>query len=113
MPTQIMLLFSLIFGGGQVVVGVALMFYGASKGRWRRLRSFGLTLAGAWLFTSGAIEIFVSGMETSQRFTGAPSPTIFALWRGRADFLLLVITVVLALLALAYPLSLRFTRRSP
>jgi len=105
------LILSLIFGGGQVAIGAALLGYAVQRSRWRALRNVGLALAGAWLITSGVIELFVSGMETSTRLTGAPSQAFFTLWRGRADTLLFVVTALLAALALAWPLALRLFAR--
>ncbi|MEO7075951.1 MAG: hypothetical protein ABI068_11675 [Ktedonobacterales bacterium] len=106
------LVLSLIFGVGQLAIGVALLAYALRYKRWRALRTFGLALIGAWVVTSGAVELFVSGMEASGRLTGAPTPTVFTFWRGRADTLLFTVTALLAVLALAWPLALRiFARR--
>jgi hypothetical protein len=74
-------------------------------GRWRQVQHVGAnigTLAGAWFVASGAIELFVSGMETSQRLWRAPSDVSFAMWRGRADTVLLLVTIAIALSALVY-----------
>ena len=99
---------SLIFGAGQIVVGAALMRHAAKHNRWRRAwRSFGLALAGVWLITSGAVELFVSGMEAFMRLTGTPTQAFFTLWRGRGDTLLFAVSALLVVLALAWPLAQR------
>jgi hypothetical protein len=73
--------------------------------RWRRTGVFVAMLAGAWFVCSGAIELFVSGMEVAQRLVHVPSPAAFALWRGRADTLLLIATIALALIGLGYAIA--------
>ncbi len=107
------LILSLIFGVGQLVIGVALVVYSALGGRWRRWRLFLAGLVGAWLAVSGVTELFVSGMESSQRLTGAPEMAFFVLWRGRADILLFSVTGLLAVLGLAYALSGVWRRKLP
>ncbi len=101
----ISLIGSLIFAVGQLVVGGLLVAYGARERRWRRVGIFVAMLAGAWFAWSGATELFVSGMEVAQRAVHAPSPAAFALWRGRADTLLLLATIALALIGLAYAIA--------
>jgi hypothetical protein len=103
----ISLIGSLIFAVGQLVVGGLLLAYGVREQRWRRAGVFVAMLAGAWFVWSGATELFVSGMEVAQRTVHTPSPAAFALWRGRADTLLLVVTIALALVGLAYAIALR------
>ena len=93
---------SLIFGLGQLVVGGALVVYGATNGRWRRWRIALAALVGAWFVASGVTELIVSGMEVARRLTNTPSAATFALWRGRADIALYSVTAALALIGLAY-----------
>jgi hypothetical protein len=93
---------SLLFGVGQVVVGGGLMWHGGTRGRWRRFGVFVAMIIGAWLFCSGLVELFVSGMESLQHLSGRPDATTFVLWRSRADIVLLVWTVVLAVAGLGY-----------
>jgi hypothetical protein len=98
---------SLIFAAGQLVVGGLLVWHGTQGQRWRRGGVFVAMLAGAWFVWSGAIELFVSGMEISQRLAHTPSPAAFALWRGRADTVLVVVTIALALVGAAYAVAYR------
>jgi len=100
--SAISLAFSLLFGVGQVLVGGGFAWHGAMHRPWQRPGVFLVTLVGAWFFCSGLIELFVSGMETLQRLTGAPAAATFALWRSHADHVLLVWTIVLAILGLVY-----------
>lgn len=96
------LLGSLIFGVGQLAVGVFLVAHGAREHRWRRLGVFIAMLAGAWFVTSGVAELVVSGMEMAQRLGHGLSASTFNLWRGRADTLLLVVTLILVVVGLIY-----------
>ena len=96
------LVLSLIFGVGQIVVGGALVGYGVTGGRWRRWRVALAAFIGAWFVASGGAELLVSGMEVAQRLTGAPTPAVFAAWRGHADAALFAVTAALALGGLAY-----------
>jgi hypothetical protein len=105
-PT-ISLIGSLIFAVGQLVVGGLLVAFGVGERRWRRAGVFVAMLAGAWFVWSGATELFVSGMEVAQLAVHAPSPAAFALWRGRADTLLLLVTIALAFIGLAYAIASR------
>lgn len=107
------LILSLIFGVGQLVIGVGLVVYSVRGGRWRRWRIMLAALIGAWLAVSGAMELFVSGMESSERLTGAPGAVFFALWRDRADTLLFSVTALLALLGVVYALSGVWRRKRP
>ncbi len=100
--SSISLALSLLFGVGQVLVGGGLVWHGARRGRWRQPGMFVAMLVGAWFFCSGVVELFVSGMEALQRLTGTPSVATFALWRSRADLALLVWTIGLAILGVAY-----------
>lgn len=105
------LVLSLVFGLGQVVVGAWLAWYPltpAHRGNWRIAI---LLFAGLWLILSGTIELFVSGMETSQRLAGSPSMASFSLLCGRADGALFAATALLAVGALVYPLALRWRDR--
>jgi len=105
------LFLSLVFGVGQIVVGGALVAYGVTGGRWRRWRVALAAFVGAWFLASGVTELFVSGMETAQRLTGAPNPSAFAAWRGHADTALYTVTAALALLGLAYLVAFLTGRR--
>lgn len=97
------LVLSLLFGVGQIVVGSLLVSHG--RRGWRRAGNFVLMLVGAWFVCSGAIELFVSGMETLQRVSGVPDPAMFSLWRGRADTVLAIATGVILLIGALVALS--------
>lgn len=96
------LILSLVFGLGQIIVGVLPAYYLLAGRRYREWRVGLLTCVGLWFVVSGVIELFVSGMESSQRLTGAPSAVTFALWRSHADSALIVATLTLALGMVAY-----------
>jgi hypothetical protein len=98
---------SLIFAVAQLGVGGLLVAHGSREKRWRRAGVFVAMLAGAWFAWSGATELFVSGMELAQRVARVPSPAAFAVWRGRADTLLVVATVVLVLIGMGYAIAQR------
>src|SRR5579862_6715883 len=83
MTHMLSLMLSLLFGAGQVVVGVLLVGYGLRAGRWRRLSLYVALLFGVWCVTSGLAELLVSGMETARHVVGRPSVSAFALWRAR------------------------------
>jgi hypothetical protein len=100
--STISLMLSLIFAVGQILVGGGLVWHGAVRGRWRRLGVFASMLVGAWFFFSGLVELFVSGMESFQRISGSPDAATFALWRSRADVALLVWSIGLAVIGVAY-----------
>ncbi len=105
------LVLSLLFGLGQLVVGAWLAWYPLTPARRGQWRIAVLLFVGLWLMVSGAIELFVSGMETGQHLAGAPSMATFTLLRGRADTLLFGATAILAIGALAYPLAVRWRER--
>lgn len=96
------LILSLVFGLGQIIVGVLPAYYLLAGRRYREWRVVLMTFVGLWFVGSGAIELFVSGMESSQRLSGAPTAVTFALWRSHADSTLLVVTLTLALGMAAY-----------
>lgn len=102
LPINFML--SLVFGVGQILVGGWLAWHVAhgGLGRWRQAL---LVAVGLWFVVSGCAELFVSGMETSLRLTGAPTAAAIALWRGRADSTLFVATAALVVGAVAYGLA--------
>lgn len=105
------LVFSLLFGIGQVVGWVWLVASG--RRRWQNGRIFLLLLAGAWFVCSGIIELFVSSLESSHLLIGSPDSTSFALWRGRADTVLAIATGVIVLSGLLVVLSGRLTWQRP
>lgn len=102
------LILSLVFGVGQVVVGGWLALYPLAHGRFWRWRQGLMVFVGSWFVVSGIVELIVSGMETSQRLTGAPGAAVFTVWRGRADTTLFVASAILACGVLVYPLALRW-----
>lgn len=110
--SSVSLALSLLFGVGQIVVGSLLVAHG--RKRWHRAGVFLLMLAGAWFVCSGAIELFVSGMESLQRISGVPDHATFSLWRGRADTVLVVATGLILLIGAVVALSGRLSwRRNP
>lgn len=100
--STISLMLSLLFGVGQVLVGGGLVWHGGTRGRWRRVGVFVAMLVGAWFFCSGLVELFVSGMESLQHVSGSPDAATFATWRSRADMVLLIWTIGLAVVGLTY-----------
>ncbi len=105
------LVLSLVFGLGQLVIGAWLAWYPLAPARRGQWRIAVLLFVGLWLMVSGAIELFVSGMETAQRLAGSPSAATFTLLRGRADSVLFVATAVLVIGALTYPVAVRWRER--
>lgn len=105
------LVLSLMFGLGQLVVGAWLAWYPLTPARRGQWRIAVLLFVGLWFVVSGAIELFVSGMETGQHLSGSPSAATFTFLRGQADSVLFGASAVLALGALAYPLALRWRAR--
>jgi hypothetical protein len=103
------LILSLLFGVGQIVVGAFLVVHG--RNRWRRAGVFLLMLVGMWLVCSGIIELFVSGMESLQRFSGVPDHAAFSLWRERADTTLAVATGVIVTVGVLVGVSGRLSWR--
>ena len=97
------LAFSLLFGAGQIAVGALFLAHG--RNRWRSAGVFLLMLVGVWFLCSGVIELFVSGMESLQRLSGAPDAATFSLWRGRADTALAIATGLILLIGLVGALS--------
>ena len=106
---SINLVLSLLFGVGQIVVGVILVVHG--RNRWRRAGVFLLMLVGAWFVCSGIIELFVSGMESLQHISGVPDHATFALWRGRADTALAVATGIIVVVGILVGVSGRLSWR--
>jgi uncharacterized membrane protein len=100
---------SLLFGVGQIVVGGVLVAQG--RRRWRRGSVFLVMLVGVWFVCSGAIELFVSWMESLQRVTGAPGSQTFALWRAHADSALVVATGLIVLCGILAVVSGKLTWR--
>ncbi len=98
------LILSLVFGVGQVVAGAWLAWHSLQSVRRPHWRAALLIAVGLWFIVSGVIELFVSGMETSQRLTGVPAAGTFALWHGRADATLYTLSAALALGLVAYAL---------
>ncbi|MBF6589779.1 MAG: hypothetical protein IVW57_04515 [Ktedonobacterales bacterium] len=113
---MVSLVLSLLFGIGQVVAGVLLTRHGLLAGRWRRASIFLAMLFGVWFATSGLAELLVSGMEASRQLFGTPGHATFALWRGRADRMLVLVTGGALIAALLYPALVRVRwarRRAP
>lgn len=106
---SINLVLSLLFGIGQIVVGVILVVHG--RNRWRRVGVFLLMLVGAWFVCSGVIELFVSGMESLQHISGVPDAATFTLWRGRADTALAVATGIIVVVGILVAVSGRLSWR--
>ncbi|MFI5273064.1 MAG: hypothetical protein ACHQ4H_08545 [Ktedonobacterales bacterium] len=88
----------------QLVAGCGVATHLLRRDRWRALRGFVLLLIAAWFVCSGVAELIVSGMEAAHTLGGFPPVTTLALWRGRVDRALVVVTVVLALCLLVSPL---------
>lgn len=99
-----MLAISLLFGAGQVAVGVALLVRGARRGRWRRLGIYVTMVLGAWFVCSGAVELIVSSLAASSEAWGQPAPAALARFRGGADVGLIWASVALVVLACLYPI---------
>lgn len=98
------LILSLVFGVGQIIVGAWLAWHSLAHGRYRLWRMGMMAFVGVWFVVSGVVELFVSGMETSQRLSGTPSALVFLLWRWRADTMLFTLSALLAGGALVYAL---------
>jgi hypothetical protein len=96
------LVLSLVFGIGQLVVGVGVTRWVLAARRWRRPSLFVLLLLAIWFVCSGAAELFVSGMESLHLLAGWPRTSAFTLWRARADVALLAVTVALVVALIVY-----------
>lgn len=94
------LILSLVFGVGQIIVGGWLAAH--TLARRRGWKTGVLVSVGLWFVVSGVIELFVSGMEASERLTGAPTTATFEVWRGRGDLALGLATVALVCLAILW-----------
>lgn len=105
------LILSLVFGVGQVVVGAWLAWHSLQSERRPHWRAALLIAVGLWFIVSGVIELFVSGMESSERLTGVPGAGQFALWRSRADTILFALSVALALGLVVYLLAAPLAKR--
>lgn len=104
--THLSLALSLLFGVGQLAAGVAVTWWLTKHRSLADRRTFLLLLIALWFAWSGLTEIVVSGMEAAHLLTGLPSLATFTLWRGRADAVLLMVSLGLAL-ALLLHLALR------
>ena len=102
------LILSLIFGIGQIVIGGLVARHSSGRGLWSDTRRFLLLLVSLWFICSGFLELFVSVMETVERFGGYFPTPAFNLWRGRADTVLLLVSLVLLACLLAYAILKRF-----
>ena len=98
------LILSLLFGFGQLIIGGILVL---QMRHWHTFRIFVLFVVSLWFVGSGATEIVVSGMEACQRLIGIPDASTFALWRGRADAMLLAFTLALGIFFCTYPIRSR------
>jgi hypothetical protein len=102
------LILSLIFAVGQLAGGGLVAWHSLRRGIWADTRRFLLLLVCLWFMCSGLLELFVSGMETVERLGGSfPAPD-FDLWRARADTLLLLVSIALLAILLAYLIFKRF-----
>jgi hypothetical protein len=109
--SSLSLVLSLVFGIGQLVVGVGVTRWVLAARRWRRPNLFVLLLLALWFACSGAAELFVSGMESLHVLTSWPQVASFTLWRARADAALLAVTVALVVALIAYPAAQVMARR--
>lgn len=107
MPQEVSLALSLVFAVVQLVAGGVVATRAIRHGGWRQAHRFVLFLIALWFLSSGAIELFVSGMEAGHLTRGVPTVATFALWRARADSLLLWATLLLVLSLLVYPAARR------
>ncbi len=112
-PPLTNLILSLIFGVGQIVVGAGMAVYTARKGRWRKLRFFGLAVLGAWIACSGITELIVSGAELLAQQSSALSVAQAAQMRAAADQAFLIASIILLLVLAAFPLLARLGTRKP
>lgn len=101
---QINLILSLVFGVGQVVVGLLVARRLLTGGAWRRPNLLALLLVCCWFVASGICELFVSGMESARSLVGTPTLATFDVWRARADDTLLGVSVALVVFFVAYAL---------
>lgn len=109
-PPLTNLILSLIFGVGQIMVGIGMAVYTARKGRWRQLRFFGMAVLGAWIACSGITELIVSGSELLARQSSALSAAQATQLRAAADQAFLVASIMLLLFA-AFPLLARMGKQ--
>ncbi len=98
---------SLLFGVAQIAAGAAVAWRLRPRKPWRSAGPSLLFAMCLWFISSGLIELLISGMELARVEGGGPSAEAFAVWRERADSVLLVVTVLLVLALLARPLLLR------
>lgn len=105
------LAFSLLFGLGQLVIGLLFVLRILGRGLWQAPKWFLLLVIAAWFAMSGIVELFVSGMEVAHAVTGRPSARDFTIWRGRADTTLAIYSVVLLAALMGFLLRRRFVGR--
>ena len=108
--SDLSLLLSLAFGGGQVLIGAFVARGIIATQRWRSPGAYLLLLVCLWFVCSGVAELIVSGLEAARRLTGAPNTATVARWRGAVDGALIGATLVLGVAMLAYPLLRRVDR---
>ena len=96
------LVISALFGIAQVAVGIVLVRRLAQGWQWTKRSSIIGALAGLWLITSGAGECMVAAVSQTQ----IGHATTIARVRGVVDMTLLVVTIILLVAALIYPLLL-------
>ena len=106
-PPLTNLLISLAFGLGQIIIGAGMAVYTARKGRWRKLRLFGLAVLGVWIACSGITELIVSGAALLAQQSRALSAAQAAQMRAAADQAFLVASIILPLVLAAFPLLAR------
>lgn len=106
---SINLAFSLLFGLGQLVLGLLFVRRILARGAWRAPKWFLLLVIAAWFAMSGVTELFVSGMEVSRSITGHPAARSFGVWRGRADTILAIYSALLLAALVGFALRWRFS----
>lgn len=117
MSSTLTLLISLLFGVGQCAVGAILVRRSVRSGGRNGPSLYLAGLLGAWAICSGLAELLVSGFALVVQARGASLSPTLAEVRHLADTALVLITVLLLGLVLAYSLARRMrwgkTRSQP